>query len=324
MKRLSTILCKILAMYFIANGQNLPVDFTPARSILTLHDESEGLHDALPINENTVFLFDKDSIRFKNKDNIISFSLSDFSSMNFTDCLFSDLSITTQTNNSSRLPIPEINVTLLSQETGFLSFNATSDVKGQLIIKDVPIGFYNIFCDDYNDIFYDYAMLDIMHTYKDNKIINLDEKMLTPIDFSYQIFKNQEDSFSAEISWRLANENDFTVLRNYKYDIWLDSLYHGQAQTNEYQIDGLNSGIHKISINPISNYDFSLQNPVDFYINISVSTSINQPDTDSLEAVRYYDLNGKQVDSRNLKSGLYIKQEGNNYTKIFIKNSNKL
>jgi hypothetical protein len=58
----------------------------------------------------------------------------------------------------------------------------------------------------------------------------------------------------------------------------------------------------------------------DFYIYFAESTGIsNISVSNSNAAVEYYNLNGVRVNGDNLTSGLYIRRQGNQATKVLVK-----
>lgn len=134
--------------------------------------------------------------------------------------------------------------------------------------------------------------------------------------------KDNDGYFDITVNWAFDAVPDARIvthpIEEYKYNVYLNGEKHNEevVEGMSYTLENVAEGDHTIGIASVSP---SGKESDKLLIAIEGKTlGVISVITDG--KVRYYDLNGVEVDASNLKSGIYIRVEGKKAEKLIIKN----
>lgn len=152
------------------------------------------------------------------------------------------------------------------------------------------------------------------HTIFSDNYLEINEKLISPINSEWRILAVEEGLFTVEFKW--SNPEDFPLLF-YKYKIYIDGTLVSELLEKKCRINGLVAGEHSVEIYGVSPSGNETE-PLRFYITLDPSTtSVDFISEDS--EWKYFDINGIERNSSNLRPGLYIRTDGKKTEEIIIK-----
>ena len=237
--------------------------------------------------------------------------------LNFTlDYPASDFIVRVVSDNDNSIPVENIKVALsgiaLKQYAGLIQ---TTDKDGFAHFYDIPSGCYDILVADKAFPFESKSSADVKHNFNDVFEIRLNEKVLSPEDFSYSVSVNPKDLFDVWIEWKNPVCESFSH-PDYIYIFTSGDEYIGETSELNFFIEDLKEEVYEYTVYSLSPYG-NMSEGVALTIDLNGAKIGNLSLSESSPWI-YYDINGRIISGDNLTPGIYIRSNGIRSEKVKI------
>lgn len=216
----------------------------------------------------------------------------------------SDFRIVVLADNESTPPV-EGAMVMLKSENGDLLVSALTDADGVASFPELASGNYSLYALMPERYLNELALSPVAHAYRDEFTALMEERLFSPADVSVNIVPLSDGLYAAELSWTTNEVSG--PFNDYLFSLFLDDEWIGETSESNFCIEDLHEGNYVVTIAPVTFFG-GRPEPVTFEFSIGSTNGVSAIEV-AEEGCVYFDLNGVQIESSNLRPGIYIRKK---------------
>lgn len=290
----------VLMLLILFGGIGIYAVNSGSKDVLTLKTGTGDIVSAFPLLDNTVLVFEGDSVVIKKEEWRSAVHKSEITYFDHLEELNPDMRVSLITNDTLRFPVAGSFVTLHNEYfDDFFGIIQIADEEGRANIKNLPVGYYSIYVNDALTRF-EPRIIKYHHATESDIELVLSERIKGLKNLNFSIEPESQGWYEVTISWETESETE-----GYRYLVYVNGEYHGETPNNSYCINGLLAGDYEIGVIPVS--EFENISSKEEKISIRQADFLSSAIPEILEgrgASVFYNLNGQIV--TNPGPGIYV------------------
>lgn len=204
------------------------------------------------------------------------------------------------------------------------TYTATTDQEGIATFEALPLGQYIVTIAE-PGVSFDAYTSETPETHADNDGVTviLEEVYVHPSNGGYEATEIEQEEdyegvsiYDVTLTWDMGETENPGEFRGYNFAIALNEAPHGTSTVTTYTIEGLEAGNHTVTVTGTTPMGQETE-PLTIDLQLEDTTGISLVEV-GLGDWKYYDLRGIEVNTENVRAGLYIRVNGTTAQKVRI------